>query len=182
MGTRIKRIRRMFTDFSIIIYPHYPRKSASGFFTIYFKQHCLYFFPLPQMQGSFRPIVIVFTIGFGGFSRRSTSEMSSGLSGSIPTVTFQLFLSQSTIISVARSIVCTRAIAGFPLVPNFAIFFIFVFISRKVAKKILFQGGGQFVPTLVKNTFSITLLLVCCHHFNQGTICPLVEISNSFFF
>src|SRR5271165_4438364 len=56
-------------------------------------QHFLNFLPLPQGQGSLRPILGA-ARGAEGFPamalrRRSMSERSSGWSGSMPTITFQ---------------------------------------------------------------------------------------------
>src|ERR1017187_8002240 len=51
---------------------------------------------------------------------RSESERSSGWSGSIPTITFQWYLSQSATISSPLGIVRTRTTAGRLSDPNFA--------------------------------------------------------------
>jgi hypothetical protein len=80
--------------------------SSYSVFTLRFlKQHCLYFKPLLHGQGSLRPTFVWTVIGAWGFRSRSTSEISSGLSGSTPTTTFQSWLSQSAIISPALSMV-----------------------------------------------------------------------------
>ncbi len=47
-------------------------------------QHFLNFLPLPHGQGSLRPTFVAATTGAGGWSARSRSERSSGLSGSRP--------------------------------------------------------------------------------------------------
>jgi len=70
--------------------------------SIYAPQHLLYFLPLPQGQGSFRPVLTCAFAASGGLSSRSTSEISSGLSGSMPTMTFHPFLLHIDKISSAR--------------------------------------------------------------------------------
>ena len=86
-------------------------------------QHFLYFRPLPHGQGSFRPTFFAATIVFGGFNKISRSLISSGSSGSNPIVNFQPFFSNSDATSFIRFSVCTRTMAGFFSVPNFAAFF-----------------------------------------------------------
>ena len=88
-------------------------------------QHFLNFLPLPQGQGSLRPILVA-TRGAEGFPararrRRSMSERSSGWSGSMPTITFQWCFSQRATISSPLGIVCTRTTAGRLSDPSLAI-------------------------------------------------------------
>ena len=52
-------------------------------------QHFLNFLPLPHGQGSFRPTFGPACFGLGGLRSRVTSEISSGLSGSIPIIAVQ---------------------------------------------------------------------------------------------
>src|SRR5712691_9933899 len=88
-------------------------------------QHFLNFLPLPQGQGSLRPILGA-ARGAEGFAamacrRRSMSERSSGWSGSMPTITFQWCFSQRATISSPLGIVCTRTTAGRLSDPSLAI-------------------------------------------------------------
>jgi hypothetical protein len=88
-------------------------------------QHFLNFLPLPQGQGSLRPILGA-AGGAEGFPararrRRSMSERSSGWSGSMPTITFQWCFSQRATISSPLGIVCTRTTAGRLSDPSLAI-------------------------------------------------------------
>jgi site-specific recombinase XerD len=88
-------------------------------------QHFLNFLPLPQGQGSLRPILGA-ARGAEGFPARerrsrSISERSSGWSGSTPTITFQWWFSQRATISSPLGIVCTRTTAGRLSDPNLAI-------------------------------------------------------------
>ena len=87
-----------------------PQSDASTLF--YLPQHFLYFFPLPQGQGSLRPICIA-KFGDGGFNRRSISEISSGLSGSRPMINFKPRSLHSVAISLSLSSVCTCPITVF---------------------------------------------------------------------
>ena len=87
-----------------------PQSGASTLF--YLPQHFLYFFPLPQGQGSLRPICIA-KFGDGGFNRRSISEISSGLSGSRPMINFKPRSLHRVAISLSLSSVCTCPITVF---------------------------------------------------------------------
>jgi len=98
--------------------PHLMADSHAFFLS---KQHLLYFRPLPQGHGSLRPAFGMANKGSCGLRSRSTSEMFSGLSGSIPTMTFHPCLLQRSIISWDLSRVLTRATAGRLSFPNFAI-------------------------------------------------------------
>ena len=84
-------------------------------------QHLLYFLPLPHGQGSFRPVLACTLAASGGLRSRSTSEISSGLFGSMPTITFQPLLSQMDRISPARFCDFTRATNGLLPVPSLSI-------------------------------------------------------------
>lgn len=88
----------------------------------YLPQQFLYFFPLPHGQSSLRPIFFSAVLVLGGFNNISKSVISSGLSGSNPIVNIQPFSSNFDATSFILSSVCTRTIAGFFLVPNFAFF------------------------------------------------------------
>lgn len=89
-------------------------------------QHFLYFFPLPQEQGSFLPIfgpscAIVMLSGFPirgrelkafGFNIYSTSDISSGSSGSYPPINIHPFWSHKDAICCNLSSVCTLNLTG----------------------------------------------------------------------
>ena len=88
----------------------------------YFPQHFLYFLPLPQGQGSLRPIFWSVFFGSTGLKRRSRSEISSGLSGSSPIMNFQPCFPNIDATSWSLFSVRTRTTAGFFFVPSLAIF------------------------------------------------------------
>ena len=86
-------------------------------------QHFLCFFPLPQGQGSFRPIFFSALTGLGVFNNVSRSAISSGSSGASAITNVQSFSSNMEETSFNRSSVCTRTTAGFFFVPSFVVFF-----------------------------------------------------------
>ncbi len=96
-----------------------------------YPQHFLYFFPLPQGHGSLRPIFIDWT-GLGGLSNFSRSEISSGLSGSMPIMNCHPFLSNMEAIYSPLCSFWTRTIAGFFSVPNFAMIKIRFLVSCNI--------------------------------------------------
>jgi len=81
-------------------------------------QHLLYFFPLPQGQGSFRPGSFSALVGLGGLRALSRSDVSSGLWGSIPAMKCHPCSLQIAAISAALSCVWTRTIIGFFFEPS----------------------------------------------------------------
>jgi len=83
-------------------------------------QHFLYFLPLPHGQASLRPGRLSTTTGRGGFSRRSSSLISSAASGSTSMVHTQPCSSQTALISASRSGLATLSCTGFFPVPSFA--------------------------------------------------------------
>ena len=83
-------------------------------------QHFLNFLPLPQGQGSLRPIFGAARAGCLALKARSMSLMSSGFSGSSPIMHWIPFSLQKSSICWALSVVWTRTMAGFFLVPMLA--------------------------------------------------------------
>jgi hypothetical protein len=83
-------------------------------------QHFLYFFPLPHGHGSLRPIFSD-RAGSEGFNAFSKSEMSSGLSGSKPTINFHPWAAHWSATYLALCSERTRTTIGLLSVPILAI-------------------------------------------------------------